>query len=187
MATLTIAPATGAVSRFNVELRDDGDDGRQIGLILDDHAGIEEVGLTIGTTKTRHVDDPIHPFGWRRGAIGRCVTFVPAGFLGMGLEISSAEGSRLAMGCPPGLGELLPKAAVLSFQFGEAVLELGKLALQASDGAIPFGTAGASGEYHDKRLSDAEKREGSKVRCRGAILMVRPESRISLERKSARR
>jgi hypothetical protein len=48
MAALAITPATGAIAGLDVELRDDGDDGRQTGLILDQDAWMDQVGLTIG-------------------------------------------------------------------------------------------------------------------------------------------
>ena len=78
MATLARAPATGAIAGFDVELRDDRDDRRQIGLILDDHAGIKEFGLTIGTAEARYINDPINPLWRRRGAVGRWVAFASA-------------------------------------------------------------------------------------------------------------
>jgi hypothetical protein len=170
MATLTVAPTTGTIPRLDVELRDDRNDRRQIGLILDDHAGFEEVGLTIGTAQTRDVNDAINPFGRRRGAIGRGVTFATAGFLGVGLDVPATEGSRLPMRFAPGHIELLAETVVLGFQLGEAALQLGNVALQASNGAVAFATAGTSRDYHDNPpLSVPKERDGSEVRCRGAL------------------
>lgn len=53
MAALAIAPAIGTIAGFDVELRDDGDEGWQIGLILDNDPWIDEVGLTIGAAWAR--------------------------------------------------------------------------------------------------------------------------------------
>jgi hypothetical protein len=149
MATLAIAPATGAIPSLDVELRDDRDDRRQIGLILDDHAGVEEDGLTIGTAETRNINDAINPFRRRRGAVGRWVAFAPARFLPAHLAMSATKGSSLPMRFAPCLIQLLTETVVLGLQIGKATLKLGNLALQASDRAIACATAGTSGEYHD--------------------------------------
>jgi hypothetical protein len=48
MAALALTPTAGAIAGLDVELRDDGNAGRQVGLILDHDPWIDEVGLTIG-------------------------------------------------------------------------------------------------------------------------------------------
>jgi len=149
MATLAIASATGAITRLDIELRDDRDDRRQIGLILDNHAEVEEVGLTIGTAEAWYINDPINPLRRRRGAVGGWMAFVPAGFLPTQLDVSATKGSGLPMGLAPCLIQLLAEAAVVGLQFGEATLQLRNLALQASNRTVACAAAGARGEYHD--------------------------------------
>jgi hypothetical protein len=170
MAALAIESAAGTIARFNVELGDDGDDGRQIGLILDNDPWVHEVGLTVWAMAARDVDGAIDAFRGRRGAVRRCVTFASARPLPSRLGVLAAKGSGLPMRFAPRLIELFTKTAVFGFEFGEAALELGNLALETSNGAVSFATAGACGEYHDNPpLSIPEERDGIKVQCRGAI------------------
>jgi hypothetical protein len=40
VSSLPVLAAAEAVARLDVELGDDGNDGRQVGLVLDDHGGV---------------------------------------------------------------------------------------------------------------------------------------------------
>ena len=102
MSALASLPTAGTVASFDVELGDDGDNGRQIGLILDNDPWIDEVGLTVRAMAARDVDDAIDAFGGRRGAIRRRVAFATARFLPAQLGVSAAKGSGLPMRFPPG-------------------------------------------------------------------------------------
>src|SRR5271169_3166397 len=60
-----VLPAAGTVTGLDVELGDDRNDGRQIGLILDNDARIDECDRTVGTGTAGDVDDAIDAFGRR--------------------------------------------------------------------------------------------------------------------------
>jgi len=138
-------------------------------LILDNHAGVEEVGLTIGTAEAWYINDPINPLRRRRGAVGCWMAFASAGFLPTQLGMTATKGSGLPMGLAPCLIQLLAEAAVVGLQLGEATLQLRNLALQASNGAVACATTRAGGEYHDNPpLWVPSERDGIEVRCRAA-------------------
>jgi hypothetical protein len=149
MTTLAIVSAARTITGFNVELRDDRDDGRQIGLILDNDPWIDEVGLTVWAVAARDMEDAIDTFRGRCGAVRRCVALAPSRFLPAKLEVPAAKRSGLPMRFPAGLLKLLTEVTVLGFELGEAALQLGNLALKMSNGAVAFATAGAGREYHD--------------------------------------
>jgi len=137
---------------------------------LDNDPWVYEVGLTVWAMAARDVDDAIDAFRGRRGAVRRRVTFASARLLPAQLGVLAAKGSGLPMRFSPSLIELFTEAAVLGFELGEAALQLGNLALETSNGAVSFATAGACGEYHDNPpLSIPEERDDIKVRCRGVF------------------
>ena len=95
MAALTALPATRTIAGLNVELCDDRDNGRQVGLILNHRVAFNEFRGAVGTGAARNLNDPIDPFGRRRGAVGWRMAFAPPRFLLAFLEFVTAKGSGL--------------------------------------------------------------------------------------------
>src|SRR5271157_1151878 len=97
MSALTALPATGTPTGLDVELGDDGDDGREIGLVLDDDFRIHEGDLAVRADTARHGKDAIDAFGGRRGSeVGRVPSFAARFFLAF-FEVAAAEMASLAM------------------------------------------------------------------------------------------
>jgi hypothetical protein len=154
---------------------------------LDDHTGIEELGLAIGTTETRYVNGAINPFGGRRRTVGRWMAFAPTGFLGAELGVSAAERCRLPMCLTPGFIELLTEVAILGLQLGQAAFQMRNPALQSGDGAVTLRTAGAVGKYHDSPPRSVPRGGEDRGVLSWCNVMIGPESRTRLDRKSVRR
>jgi hypothetical protein len=158
MAALLALAATGTIAGLDVELGDDKDNGRQVGLILDDDFGIDERHLTVGARAAGDVDDAVDMLGLRRGAVGRRMAFTAAGALLAFQELPAAEARGLAVGSALQLLGLLAEAEVLVLELGDAVLQalavavaLAPFDLQAVD--VPLALLAARtdslGEYHD--------------------------------------
>ena len=143
MAALATEAADRTVARLHVELGDDGDDRRQVSLVLDDNAGINERAVALGTAGTGDWDDAVDAFGRRRGAIGGWMAAAAAGPLLAFLGMAAAEGRGLPVGLSLGLAELLAKAAIVLFEFGEPALQVGNV-------TVALLTAGTGREHHGK-------------------------------------
>jgi len=129
MSALALLLAVRAVAGLDVELRDDGNNGRQVGLILDADAGADKLGLTVGALRTRDLDDAVDVFGGRCGPIGSGVAFASTWLFGPFLGLSTTEGSGLSMGLSFGLVETLAEEQIVVFEFFDAALQLGNLAV----------------------------------------------------------
>jgi hypothetical protein len=181
MAALAVTAAAGAVTGLDVELGDDGDDGRQIGLILDNDLVVIERGMAVGTFVTGHVDDAIDLVGSRDGAecglvpLGASRLFECAGF-----RLLASERVRLAVLFAAGLVQALAEIAVLYFHLGQAAFQAlvippkgldflgqqGEAAAQVQDLAVPFLTArtrGTTGKNGNLPSTVAEKQVGQRV------------------------
>jgi hypothetical protein len=142
MASLTTEPADRTVTGLAVELGDARDDGRQVGLVLDDDAGIDERAVALRTGSTRDLDDPIDAFGGRRGAVGRGMAGTATGLLLAFLGLTTAKRRGLAVGLALGFAKLLTQATVVFFQLRQA-------ALQAGHVAVGLDTTRTGREHHD--------------------------------------
>jgi len=123
VSALGALPAARAVAGFDIELRDQGHDGRQIGLILDDEARIDQGHLAIGTEATGHVDPAVDAFGRRRGPQVGWMSWFATRFFAACLALAAAEGSGLAVELPPGVLHFLAEPAVVFFQPRETAQE----------------------------------------------------------------
>ena len=94
MAALTILMTAGAIASGNLELRDDGGNGRQIGLKLNDAAAIVQRGVTVGALKERHIHDTVRRGG---GTQGRDMATLSAGLFAAFLQGAAAKAIGLAV------------------------------------------------------------------------------------------
>lgn len=78
MPPLDALTTAGAEAGLDIELGDDGHNGRQVGLILHHLAWIDQLDTAIRTQATRHVDDPINMLGLGRRAQGGGLASAPA-------------------------------------------------------------------------------------------------------------
>ena len=83
MTSLMVFAAARTNAGFDVELGDDGHDGRQVGLVLHDDARIAKRHMAVGTLAARHVDDAIDLLGSRGGPLCCLVPFGPAWVLAL--------------------------------------------------------------------------------------------------------
>ncbi len=129
MPRLVILSALGAVAGGEVELGDDGNDGRQVGLILDHDLGGVEGDVTIGTLRQRHVDRAIDVFRcWERSQ-GSRMAVGTARFLAAPFKFAAAKTCGLAALGALEFVDLLAQPLALGLQVGDAVFEFGDLTI----------------------------------------------------------
>ena len=152
-------PATRTVAALDVELSDDGYNGRQIGLVLDADLRIDQFRVAIGTEAASDVDGAVDLFGRGRGPQFGLVSLGSPGFFLAFFQLGAAEVSGLTMGLPACLVEFAAEAVVVLFQLGQAALEpavvvvdLVKLLAQPCQFALPQPAAAAiaDGRKHGK-------------------------------------
>ena len=141
MATLMSLATARTEAGLDIELGHDGNDGRQVGLILDDLAGIDKWHMAIGTLGARHVDDAIDLLGGGRRSQGRLMAFGPARPVAFFLGFAAAKAARL----PP----------LLSAQLLELHAQLEDLSFQADNAPVPgFAPRARSGGKHSKPVPE---------------------------------
>jgi hypothetical protein len=119
--SLPVLAAAGAEAGVDVEPGDEGDDGRQVGLVLDEHTGVAQGHVAGGALGKRHVDDAVDLLGRGHGAQRGRVPLGPPGLVGCaGLGFLAAERVGLAVRFSAGFVEALAEFAVVSFQLGQA-------------------------------------------------------------------
>src|SRR5450755_2060352 len=97
MPALPHLAATRTATGLDVELRDDGCDRRQIGLILNHGVEVVERHMALGTFIARHVDDAIHLVGSGRWPQCGRMSLGPPRALGFGFAFLTAKRRGLAM------------------------------------------------------------------------------------------
>jgi hypothetical protein len=121
MPSLPALAAAGAVAGLYVELSDDRHDGRQVGLVLDDDAGVAQWHVAGRAFVYGHVDDAINLLGSGHGAESRLVSLEASGRLEFaGLRFLAAERVGLAVLLAAGFVQALMEFAVLLFHLGQA-------------------------------------------------------------------
>jgi len=90
MSALAVLATARTVAGLDVELRDDGRDRRQVGLVLDDRLRVFERHVAVGTV-ARNVDDAVNLFWRRRGPECGRVSGGPSGFLALRLDMAAAK------------------------------------------------------------------------------------------------
>jgi hypothetical protein len=182
MASLPVLPAARTVAGLDVELGDNGDDGRQVRLVLHDDVGVAQGHVAGGAFGNGDVEDTSDLLGRRDGAEGG---LVPRGaarlFECAGLRLFAAERVGLAVLFAAGLVQALAEIAVLVFHLSQAALPapvippqaldfLGQqydAAAQVQNLAIPFVTARTGGTT--RQHGDLSKRScgeaGWSARC----------------------
>ena len=130
--------AAWAEAGFDVELRHNRDDRGQIGLILDNHTGVGQLGFAIRTLLARRVDDPVNVFG--RWSIRRRMAESTTGFFLAFFEFAAREPHCLAMRVAFRFFELCSQILVGGFQFRDPALQVRDSKLEFSDCAFSLGT-----------------------------------------------
>jgi hypothetical protein len=118
MSALDALAATRTVAGLDVELSDQGRDGRQIGLVLHEDLGIEQFYVAIRTEAAVDGDGAVDLF---QGVSGPQLGLVPWALARL---LATAEVSGLPVRLAACLVDLLAETVLVHSQFGQAALQV---------------------------------------------------------------
>src|SRR6516225_1929744 len=151
--------ALSAAAGLDMELGDEGNDGRQIGLVLHDDLGIDQFHVALRAHAARDVEGAVDLFRSGNGPQLGLVPWMSPGLFLASFQLAAAEVPGLTVRLAACVIEFLAEAVVVLFQLGQAVLlaavvvcHLVKLIPQARQLALtqPTATAVSDRRKHGK-------------------------------------
>jgi hypothetical protein len=122
MSALDALSAARTVAGLDMELGDEGHDGRQIGLVLRDDPGIDQFHVAVRAHAARDVEGAVDLFRSGNGPQFGLVPWTSPGPFLASFQLAAAEVPGLTVRLVACVIEFLAEAVVVLFQLGQAVL-----------------------------------------------------------------